>query len=145
MTFLCQRHVSKKALAHTPWLCGKQFKKPSSKINKSTLFLNHQPQPLYSTACCFRARVGRAVAHILASKKSVAFEGIWGRLPAAPYAYSGLHSKWQISPFFMVATPMSHALITWPKRKRVEAIGYTLANSIISNQVFSIAIPLLFP
>jgi hypothetical protein len=61
--------------------------------------------------------------HKLASKNRVALEGILGRLPAEPYAYSGLHSRWQISPFFMVATPMSHALITWPRRKeKVEAI-----------------------
>lgn len=47
ITFLCQKHVSKKALAHTPWVCGKQFKKPSSKINKSDLILNSKLSSLF--------------------------------------------------------------------------------------------------
>lgn len=46
-TFLCQKHVSKKALAHTPWVCGKQFKKPSSKINKLDLILSGKPSYLF--------------------------------------------------------------------------------------------------
>ena len=41
--------------------------------------------------------------------------GIEGGLPLLPYAYSGLHVKTATSPFLMVATPMSQALMTLPE------------------------------
>jgi hypothetical protein len=50
------------------------------------------------------------------SKTRVASGGIEGGLPFFPYAYSDLHVKTAVSPFFIEATPMSHALITVPKR-----------------------------
>ena len=48
------------------------------------------------------------------SNLSVAFEGILGGLPFFPYAYSGAQVNSATSPFFIVATPISHALITLP-------------------------------
>ena len=141
MTILCQRHVSKKALAHTPWVCGKQFKKPSSKINKLDLTLNSKLSsslhclPLWSQHCIEQMLIRRHHTHTYL-KKRVALEGILGRLPAEPYAYSGLHSKWQISPFFMVATPMSHALITWPRRKEKVVESYRLYFKASTKQKF---------
>lgn len=54
----------------------------------------------------------------LTSKIRVALGGIFGGLPADPYAYSGLQMSWHNSPIFIVATPMSHAFITWPKNSK---------------------------
>lgn len=55
---------------------------------------------------------------MLTSKTRVALGGILGGLPAEPYAYSGLQMSWHISPTFMVATPTSHAFITWPRHRK---------------------------
>lgn len=46
--------------------------------------------------------------------------GIFGGWPALPYAYSGAQVNIARSPFFIVATPMSHALITEPVAKKVD-------------------------
>ncbi|CAF3645702.1 unnamed protein product, partial [Rotaria sp. Silwood2] len=48
------------------------------------------------------------------SKTNVAFGPILSPEPFSPYAYSDLHVKRHISPRFIVATPISHALITEP-------------------------------
>lgn len=45
---------------------------------------------------------------------SVAFAGMTGGAPRAPYAYSGLSSNTAFSPTDIVATPTSQPLITCP-------------------------------
>lgn len=89
---------------------GKKFVQVYTNIICSAILNKVTSVTLFKTALLFNL-------HTLTSKNSVALEGILGTLPADPYAYSGLHNKWQISPFFMVAIPISHALITWPNKK----------------------------
>mmetsp|Transcript_71380 Transcript_71380/g.220658 ORF Transcript_71380/g.220658 Transcript_71380/m.220658 type:complete len:352 (-) Transcript_71380:273-1328(-) len=48
------------------------------------------------------------------SKTSAALAGIFGGEPASPYASSWEMVNLASSPFFMVATPKSQPLITWP-------------------------------
>lgn len=87
MTFLCQRHVSKKALAHTPWVCGKQFKKPSSKINKLDLILNSKLSSLFHCLLLqsqhySRADANRATSHTyLPQKRELHLREFWGGCP----------------------------------------------------------------
>ena len=57
----------------------------------------------------------RIIINFLTSKIKVAFGGIFGGEPFAPYAYSLLQVILATSPFLIVATPMSQAFITSPE------------------------------
>ena len=51
------------------------------------------------------------------SKWRVALAGILGGDPRFPYAYSGEQMRVAFSPFFMLANPSSHPLMTLPSPK----------------------------
>ncbi|KAG8237755.1 hypothetical protein J437_LFUL014298 [Ladona fulva] len=73
---------------------------------------------------------GAVVSLIKSINIRVASGGIFGGLPCFPYAYSGLQVNTAFSPFLIVATPMSHALITLPTQKTQQSISKTTVFSI---------------
>jgi len=70
--------------------------------------------------------------HKQTSNTRVASGGIEGGLPLLPYAYSGLHVKTANSPFLIVATPMSQALMTLPENR----IIWLLPETVFKRNIF---------